>query len=72
MQPTISDICDEMRKHLQEQYTKGVRDVLLLLNKKYLIKVWHREDAEKFFDDVMETLRDLNLQFNDVFTSDEK
>lgn len=59
----VDDICNEIKYFSKYQYAKGVCDVLNLLNEKYIIKVWDKKDAEKFFDDVLDTLRDLNIRF---------
>lgn len=56
----VDDICNEIKDFSKYQYAKGVCDVLNLLNEKYIIKVWDKKDAEKFFDDVLDTLRDLH------------
>lgn len=61
---TVDNICEDIKQLSHSQYLKGLGDVIDILNSKYLIKVWHKEDSEKFFDDFMETLRDLNLQYN--------
>ena len=66
MKRDIDEICNELRTVLNYQYAKGVRDAIQLLNEKYLIKVWDKKDSDKLFDDLMETLRDLNIKFSEV------